>query len=485
MAGPGFPLSPAAVVVPTLACVTMVINIAPFIWHVKHRNLSAASLVFWLVLMLFFDFINALIWPTDDIANWFKGFVLCDIEVKLLLGATVGIPGSLASIMKNLAMVLDTDKPIISRTAAQRRRKLTIDILFSFGFPAYMMAMHYVVQPSRYYIYSIAGCVVSFDDSWPTVVLLWIWPSVLSLIGVIYSGEMNLNLWAAQCWYVVVLVVMRMRKYRKEFAEVLGSTGSNLTKSRFKRLFLMSATLIVIVLPVQFYVLAQNTSFQFIRYNWSAIHGKTWQDIVMVPTGGKVFYDRWVHIAIGLAMFLFFGLGAEALKMYHGWLMACGFHKVFPQLLRQTPTSRNTSTTSFARFLPDRACQFFAKKFPTSSSVGPLWVIILTLRWKWPDTDKGYPELLILAGESPYLRISSLPPPPIWKKPVFCHPLRTANKALASKHRLMITSNLMRRPPTQPPAKRNSPTFLASSPPSAPRLHLVRWLFARWKVRFE
>lgn len=163
-----------------------------------------------------------------------------------------------------------------------------------------------------------------------------------------------------------------MRKYRKEFAAVLGSTGSNLTKSRFKRLFLMSATLIVIVLPVQFYVLVQNTSYPIVRYNWSVIHGKTWQDIVMVRTEGKVFYDRWVHIAIGLAMFLFFGLGAEALKMYHEWLLACGFYKVFPQLLRQTPTSRNASTTSFARFLPDRACQFFAKRFPTSSSVGPL-----------------------------------------------------------------------------------------------------------------
>lgn len=194
MAGPGFPLSPAAVVVPVLACATMVINIVPFVWHVKNRNLAAASLVFWIILLLFFDFINALIWPNDDIVNWFKGFVLCDIEVKIMLGATVGIPGSLASITRNLAMVLDTDKPILSHSAAQRRRKLMIDILFSFGFPVYMMAIHYVVQPSRYYIYAIAGCVVSFDPSWPSVVLLWIWPSVLSLIGVIYSGEMNFNL---------------------------------------------------------------------------------------------------------------------------------------------------------------------------------------------------------------------------------------------------------------------------------------------------
>ena len=185
-------LSPAAIAVPLLACTIMIINIAPFIWHVKNRNLSAASLVFWIVLTLFFDFINALIWPTDDIVNWFKGFILCDIEVKLMLGATVGIPGSLASIMRNLAMVLNTEKPVLTSTPAQRRRKLLIETLLSFGFPAYMMAIHYVVQPSRYYIYAIAGCVVSFDDSWPTVVLMWIWPSVLSLVGVFYSGKVDL-----------------------------------------------------------------------------------------------------------------------------------------------------------------------------------------------------------------------------------------------------------------------------------------------------
>ena len=131
-----------------------------------------------------------------------------------------------------------------------------------------------------------------------------------------------------------MLVVIRMRKYRQEFAAILGSSNSKLTKSRFKRLFLMSATLIVIVLPVQFYVLAQNASYPFLRYDWNAVHGQTWQDIVMVPTEGAVFYDRWVHIAIGMGMFFFFGLGAEAIKMYRGWLLACGMDKIFPGLCR-------------------------------------------------------------------------------------------------------------------------------------------------------
>lgn len=189
MDSPAFPLSPAAIAVPVLAFVTMIINIAPFIWHIKNRNIPAASLMFWILLQLFFDFINALIWPKDDTANWFQGFVLCDIEVKLLLGATVGLPGALASIMRNLAMALNTDKPILMNSVTQNRRKLFVECFLSFGFPAYIMVIHYVVQPSRYYIYAIAGCVISFDDSWPTVILVWIWPSILSILGVYYSGK--------------------------------------------------------------------------------------------------------------------------------------------------------------------------------------------------------------------------------------------------------------------------------------------------------
>lgn len=187
-----YPTSPYAIVVPVLACITIFIDIPPFIWHVKNRNLAAAGLVFWIVMTLFFDFINALIWPTDDIASWWKGFVLCDIEVKLLIASTIGVPGSLACIMKNLASVLDTNSTVLMPSSGQRRRQLAVDFCLTFGLPIVITLIHYVVQPSRYYIYAIAGCLASFDDSWPTVLLVWMWPSLISLLGVYYSGMSRL-----------------------------------------------------------------------------------------------------------------------------------------------------------------------------------------------------------------------------------------------------------------------------------------------------
>ena len=181
-------LSPVAIAVPLLSFMTLVLNVPPFIWHVKNRNLPATCLVFWVVISNLFNFINALIWPTDDVTNWWHGAVLCDIEVKLTNAATLGLTGSVACIMRSLAMALDTKRTVLMHSRAQRRRQLAFEMIFCFGLPVYMIIIHYVVQPSRYYIFAIAGCTPSFDNSWPSVVLVYIWPPIFCLVDAYYCG---------------------------------------------------------------------------------------------------------------------------------------------------------------------------------------------------------------------------------------------------------------------------------------------------------
>ena len=189
MAQSTFPVTPGTVAVPLLALVALTIDIPPFFWHIRNRNLAASSLVFWVFLSNLMNFINALVWPTDDVQNWWDGLVLCDIEVKLMIGATVGVVGSLACIMRNLARVLDTDRTVMSPSKAQRRRHTAIQLLFCFGGSLYLMLVHYVVQPNRYYIFAISGCTSSFDNSWPKLVLVLIWPPILCLVVVYYSSK--------------------------------------------------------------------------------------------------------------------------------------------------------------------------------------------------------------------------------------------------------------------------------------------------------
>lgn len=189
-----FPLSPAAIALPILALITLVIDLPPFIWHIRNRNLAASTLVFYILLANLMNLINPFIWPTDDIGNWWPGFGVCDIEVKLMLGVWIGVVSCLLCIMRNLARVLDTENTVMSLTKAQRRRQLLVDCLLCFGAPVYMMAIHYIVQSNRYYIFAISGCTSSFDESWPSLALVFMWPPILCIFNLYYAGILILCL---------------------------------------------------------------------------------------------------------------------------------------------------------------------------------------------------------------------------------------------------------------------------------------------------
>lgn len=206
MDGTVYPVSPAAVALPILAFITLIIDVPPLVWHIANRNLSASSLVFWTVMGNLMNFVNALIWPKDDMQNWWHGQVLCDIEVKIMVAGYIGTVASLMCVMRNLAKALDVRSSNLRRAGARQRRQTVIDCLLCFGTPTYMAMIHYVVQPSRYYIFAISGCTTSFDSSWPKLVLVFIWPLVFCLIAVYYSGEFLIfanSLYFAdftQCW---------------------------------------------------------------------------------------------------------------------------------------------------------------------------------------------------------------------------------------------------------------------------------------------
>ncbi|KAL8636725.1 MAG: hypothetical protein Q9228_005912 [Teloschistes exilis] len=299
-------LTPAAIIFPTLVLITLFLDLPPLVWHVKNRNLAASNLIAWTILFNLSSFVNALIWSTDDIPNWFHGFVLCDIEVKLQLAATFGISGSLACIMRSLAKVLDTKRTVLSLTKKQRNLERAITTLLCFGGPVYVMAIHYVVQPTRYYIIALSGCNISLDNSWPTIALVVIWPVILCLVAVYYG----------------LVVLIRMRKYRRDFSSIISSaTNSNLTESRFQRLFFLSSALVLVYLPIQFYILYRNASVPLLPYSWELIHGTSWSDIILVPSHGEVRFDRWIMIVLGIFVFVFFGTGNDATKMYRKWLL--------------------------------------------------------------------------------------------------------------------------------------------------------------------
>ena len=113
------------------------------------------------------------------------------------------------------------------------------------------------------------------------------------------------------------LVIYRLRRYRKELHSLL--EASHTTKSRFYRLFLLSFLLIGAFLPSQIYILAMNLTHHYQPYSWSRVHGDNWNTAILLPREGNVPFDRWIRIGGGFLIFLFFGIGNDAVILYKSW----------------------------------------------------------------------------------------------------------------------------------------------------------------------
>lgn len=349
----GAPVPATAVILPFLALITLILDIPPLVWHIRNHNLAASSLVFWIGINNLFNFINPIIWPTDDLSKWFQGYGLCDIEVKIIPASYIGVIGSLLGIMRNLAQVLDTRNTTLGPSQARKTRQRAINIFLCFGFPCIIMLFHYIVQARRYSIVTVMGCYTTYHLSWMSIVLIFMWPLLLSLIVVYYCSKSDFACSTYLQLTMSVLLVYRMRKYREEFSSVLSSSSSNLTKNRFMRLFIISATLIIVLIPTQTYILLEFARQIDVPWSWSSAHGPHWGDITLMPLGGVVGPEYWIQIVAGLLIFAFFGTGQDAQEQYRQWLLKLGLGRLFPALhlssseRRHLKSSTSSQTSSF------------------------------------------------------------------------------------------------------------------------------------------
>ena len=181
---------PAGIVLAFLSAATLLLDIPPFIWHVNHRNLAPATLIMWIILLNFTNVLNVILWPNDNYTpHTYHGEGVCDVEAKFFVGSWVALPCAFASILRNLARVMDPENIILSPTKAQKWRERAIDLLLTWACPIYLMAVHYVVQPNRYILTGISGCFPSFDESWLSSVLVFMWPCIFVLIDAYYAGK--------------------------------------------------------------------------------------------------------------------------------------------------------------------------------------------------------------------------------------------------------------------------------------------------------
>jgi pheromone a factor receptor len=192
-----FLLYPQAVALPILAFPSWILCISPMLWHLSQRNIAAGSLIFWIMLLNFFNSINPLIWPRDNMEEWYNGAGLCDIQVRIQVGASVALSACTAIIARRLANVMDTRNIIVAPSKRSVLIEKALEIGFCWVYPIILMITYYIVQPFRYYIFGISGCTAAYDSSWPSLAIVWVWGCITTLVAAFYSGTYRLF----QFWY--------------------------------------------------------------------------------------------------------------------------------------------------------------------------------------------------------------------------------------------------------------------------------------------
>lgn len=183
------PLYPAAILLPILSFPSWMLCILPLSWHFRQGNIAAGSLILWVVMMNFFNSINPLIWPCDNIEEWWDGHVWCDIHARLQVGCIVGTTASTAMIVRKLAKVMDTRNITVSSSRDNKVKEKVLEILWCWIYPLVLILLYYVVQPVRYMIYGVIGCLSAYDTSWPSLVLSFMWAPITIIVAAGYAGK--------------------------------------------------------------------------------------------------------------------------------------------------------------------------------------------------------------------------------------------------------------------------------------------------------
>jgi pheromone a factor receptor len=127
--------------------------------------------------------------------------------------------------------------------------------------------------------------------------------------------------------------------------------------------------MLVCILPLQGFVLYYDITLAlpWHPYSWAQMHNSAWSEIIKVPVGNTVFFDRWTPVASGFMIFIFFGFGRDATRMYRTIFWYLGLGYCFPSIKppsstqNSVPSPRAGSGTTLVGTLGSRAKSLFSR----------------------------------------------------------------------------------------------------------------------------
>lgn len=342
-----FHLFPEAPMVVVFAGVAVLLNAVPLVWHFRTRNLAAAGLVSWIVLLNIFTCINAAIWAHSNAHEWWNGIGYCDISTSFIVGFQIGVPGAVACLFRKLTKIVSPNSLDRTQGKDEKRRDDIMLLSLCLVLPLTVMGLTWLVRAYRYIIMPIGGCDIALRMCWESLIFIWLWPVTLTILDTFYAGKScgssETHTRLTRVLVPPVLLTFRLVRYRRQFGSLLHN--ANTTKSRFTKLTVMLFVFVVSTLPlrmVEFVIVLRMT----IQSNVFFDPGPTaWQIINSAPPW-RIFKDRWVIISMGFLSFGFLGSGQEVRSIYRGWFQKLRLLLHIPALSVKSRSSHESTSAS-------------------------------------------------------------------------------------------------------------------------------------------
>lgn len=280
-----------------LCAVAVVVLIPPLAWHSHSKNIAAIILITWLLIMDISYIVSAAIWSEEDFMVRWDGKGWCDVITKLQVGANVGISCAVTTIIYNLHIVLRADSVLPD---VNSWRKICRDLALCLVTPIMVMGFSYLLQGCRFGIARYNGCINLLSPTWVTTVLYTMWALIWSSIAAIYASS----------------VLYIFYKKRKDVRDILHCTNSKLNLTRFSRLLIFCFLIILVMFPLSIYAVVGDVQKFHGKYSFRDLHSKSLWNIIPKYDAGKSLFIVWLYVLMSYLVFLIFGLGDDALRMY-------------------------------------------------------------------------------------------------------------------------------------------------------------------------
>lgn len=282
-----------------------VISLVPLITQIKQRNIPTSVLIICILIKNLVYTTNALIWHSRNYAFWWDGRIFCDIQIRVAVALQVALLGAASCVFRQLSLVFNPS--LVSPSRAEIRRTRLIELTFCVGIPVFRTTATYLVQPDRYWIYRIIGCVWTVDASWPSYILVHIWEPLVSIVGLVYAAR----------------TIIGMINHRRSTSFVLGQGQNPRNKSRIMRLYCLGLVLFLTFVPLQILTLYYDLPPSLEPYSWSRIHPPDWSERIFMFRPSNVYLRsivlQYASTLYSVIVAILVGLTPDAIDTYKAW----------------------------------------------------------------------------------------------------------------------------------------------------------------------